>query len=543
MNSEKRILISVNDTGPKHSKSIINYVKDHVDTIVLLASVVFNVASIALAILVFVGHARRRNYIPQVILELQRLISAGSLTISSAVMALVGKRYIYSKLSNGDGIHTKRIVLYSDTSITSILGGIFQIEMLSFVLLASWGLGFATGLTVNYTAKLVPVKTIGQIGLPVGTLDLTQPFTSLFDATSSFFNPMPTAYVFDTYFSSLGNYIEVFGMLTTTGTPMGRIIYPSIATPPYLAHTKPSYTTAAVLNGFQIAVQNASSNLDEDPYCSVGGVYDVWFAGADLQSLTLITNFTGSDYGKGDVSSSPTQYTATAVIMGGALSGPVQGDSSIVGGSFIVDGRTWPLTMSGTQWATLIVDVICNTSDVFDWTAAFNGHHFYDIPTWTSMLGSVVGSYSAANAGFFLPPVYIQYQEPALLALVPDYGVSVLIPNIVISIIMLIIAWQFGRGSQLHPDFLNSIRILLDFLKKDNISLSNQSLGTTEEALGNPCLQVIHNKHSNLAGQLDIGSSLHEAPFSPLLPSSLLPHSTHHLVPHSRSNSHSALHS
>jgi hypothetical protein len=101
---------------------------------------------------------------------------------SSAVMVLVGKRYVFSKLS-GEGIHSQRIVSYSNPSIRSLLGGIiyFRFEVLLFGLLVFWGLGFATGVTANYVVKLVPIRSEVTYMIPFGSLDAIQFIIFFFD--------------------------------------------------------------------------------------------------------------------------------------------------------------------------------------------------------------------------------------------------------------------------------------------------------------------------------------------------------------------------
>ena len=118
--------------------------------------------------------------------------------------------------------------------------------------------------------------------------------------------------------------------------------------------------------------------------------------------------------------------------------------------------------------------------------------------------------------------------------------------NIIISIIMPVIAQKFGRGSQLHPDFLNSTQIVLDTSRNIDACLFNESLETTVDALGDPCLQVIQNRNSDLEGLLV--THTRSSPYVELnlllLSSTYSPsHSSSHLMPHSQSSSHSTFYS
>jgi hypothetical protein len=521
MLSEKRTLLSVKKRD-KRLKSMRNhYVGDYTDTFIFCGSVLFTLASVALIILVFIGQGLGRSHVPQAILELQRVIGATSLTISSAVMVLVGKRYLFTKLSDGNGIHSQRIVLYNNASITSLLGGIvqFRFEVLSLALLVVWGLGFATGLSANYVVKFGPGMSTTLYRIPAGSLDARFNTTTLISQTSSFFDLILTAGQMDTPLGFLGELgvIDVVGGVTTAGKPMGRIIYPTVD--PF-DDFKPDYTASAVLNGFQIAVHNVSSEPDMDPSCTLNQA-DIWFINADTQSFTLIIGWPMGGYtmdftptggyrtysvcSEDDtISCDPgyfTQYTATAVEMNGRLSRQANHTS------FIGSRGNSPLTMSNDQWAMVMMDVICNARlaggdlSVLDFGVVVNSIEDSTVATdelWTSVLGSIIGSYTVANKDPNGPLTAASTVQDPYSVLIPDYGVWVLISNTVISIIMLIMAWKFGKGSQLHPDFLNSTRILLDASGNGDFCLFNESLGSTMDALGDSCLQVIHNKDINL---------------------------------------------
>jgi hypothetical protein len=75
---------------------------------------------------------------------------------------------------------------------------------------------------------------------------------------------------------------DVVGVVTTTGRPMGRIIYSAIAMAGQF-----SYTIPTVWNGFQIAIQDVSSPA-KTPYCSLNSLVDVWLVSADRHSFTVV---------------------------------------------------------------------------------------------------------------------------------------------------------------------------------------------------------------------------------------------------------------
>jgi hypothetical protein len=121
--------------------------------------------------------------------------------------------------------------------------------------------------------------------IPAGSLDARFNTTTLISQTSSFLDLILTAAQMDTPVSFLGELgelgaIDVVGAVTTAGKPMGRIIYPTVDPFEYY---KPDYTPSAVLNGFQIAVNNVSSKPDKDPSCTLNQA-KIWFVNAGSRS-------------------------------------------------------------------------------------------------------------------------------------------------------------------------------------------------------------------------------------------------------------------
>jgi hypothetical protein len=271
------------------------------------------------------------------------------------------------------------------------------------------------------------------------------------------------------------------------------------------------------MNGFQIAVQNVSSKPEEQPHCTLSGNFPwsnygvqvpswssgVWFS-ADTQSLTTIVG-PGSPImvaGVEMLNDTYTKYTATAVTMDGILSST--GNHT----EFALNGTNSTLMMSDTQWATLMMDVICNATlpygtNVVDFGIAVNDPMYnLDITKdeiWTSLLGGIIGSYTTANQNqsettLTWPFVDVSVKDLENQVLHLYYGAYVLIANIVISIIMLSIAWRCG--CELHPTLLDSTHILLDTSRNVDISLVNESVARRVKVLGNPCLKVNRNGDS-----------------------------------------------
>ena len=71
---------------------------------------------------------------------------------------------------------------------------------------------------------------------------------------------------------------------------------------------------------------------------------------------------------------------------------------------------------------------------------------------------------------------------------IAQYGIYVLIFNIIVSLVMLIVVVKLRLASHLGPDFIDSTRLLLDPLKKPE--LFNASLKTTVDALADPYMSV-----------------------------------------------------
>ena len=556
--SEKHTLIHVKDRG-KRPKSIRNYfkdiIRDNADTFILLGGSLFVVASIVLMGLAYI---RKSPYQSAVMSVLQRVVAASSLTVSSAVMMVFAKRYMFSRLSR-NGIHSQSITFYNEASVTSLLGGILQFppDPLSLCLLLYWGMGLATGLAASNVIKFVSHPSVLPTSFPAGSLDARFNSTTLFSQISSSLNLILSASYTDISLNDVGDFgvIEVI----TSEEPKGRILYPPI--PPLPLVTAEFTAPTAVLNGFQIAIQNVTSKPDQPPSCTLDGLIasDIWLVSADTQSFTVVVlldevscSFVLCDGDDAeDAQTVITQYTATAVTMGGNLTRQANGPTT-----FYVNGTYSTLTMSDSQWAMVIMDVICNASlssgTVMEFGATINsnwlgGGTATPDGLWSSVLQSIIGCYTLVNTNPNWPLVNVTVQIPEI-APTPTSWFAVIGLNAFISFFILAFAYDFGKETQLHPDFLNSTRILLDASRNADLSLFNESLGSTVDALGDLHLRTIH-KDFDSDGLLEthVYSSPRETLESP--PSSSSPSSPHsssnHLATHSssQSNSRSTLHS
>ncbi|KIJ60154.1 hypothetical protein HYDPIDRAFT_43552 [Hydnomerulius pinastri MD-312] len=479
-----------------------SWANDGADTFILLSSLLLTLASIALVVLIFVGHALEWDYIPEGMQVLQRAISALSLSVTSALVVLFGKRYVFSKLST-DGIRSQRIALYSNATIGSLIGAFlrFRVELLSIALLAVWALGLATGITVNNSVRLAPLESDLYIGLPVGSLDpkdIIGDSTSLVGQASARLDYVVSSLVSGV--DGVVGLVNVTGAKTTTGDPMGSIYYPPL--PAFTIFGE--FVTPGILNSFQISVDQPTSVPSTAQKYNCTQAYgvtgpDIWMANANTQSFTIIIGNTATP-------ETFYQFTATAIVMGGTISAHREYTE------FALNGTTWSLTMSDNQWASQIMDMICNTvtpnagdyggTSLLDFAYWLNERDMYDTNSgevsdemlWTSVLGAAVGAYSAAK----WPEAAMNYNVVTQAAfysymrLTPYYGVYVLIIDIVASIAMLFVAWRLRKASDLRSDFMNPTRLLLDPLTKPG--LFNAPLQTTVNAVGDPYLLVTQNK-------------------------------------------------
>ena len=560
--SGKYTLIHVKEGG-KRPKSICNYFGDYMDTFILLGGWLFVAASIALVVLALAENGESALQLAEngetiVQSVLQRVIAVSSLTVSSAVMVVVGKRYVFSKLS-GNGIRSQRIILYNEVSITSLILH-FRFEMLSFALLLYWGSGLVTGLAANNVVGFVSASHRSETQFPAGSLDAQVGSTIAASPCSGNSGGSLDAHVNSTtLFSQISSCLDLIisaseldSSLNDVGTlgvieinikeePTGRMVYPLIPLPPALVGV--NFTApAAVLNGFQIATHNVTSKPDKPPSCTLSGS-DIWFVSADTQSFTLVVGRLIDESSCKNVTCDEqtviTQYTATAVTIGGTLYSEASGHTT-----FVANGTYSNLTMSDSQWAMVMMDVICNASlanglTVMDFGTIvnLNEYEFGTTPSdglWSSVLHSIIGSYTVVNINPHWPFVNCIIQTNVASA----YNVIVIAFNTLFSVAMLVTAFVLGKQNQLHRAFLNSTRILLDASRNADLFLFNESLGSTVDALGDSQLQVMIQKDFDSDGLLE--TNIYSSPRE-TLPSS----SSDRIAPHSslQSNSYSTPHS
>ncbi|KAL4064791.1 hypothetical protein V8B97DRAFT_1294656 [Scleroderma yunnanense] len=483
--------------------------KDAADTFIVLSSLLLTVVSIALAVLVFVGQALKWDHIPGILQVLQRVISALALSVTSSVVVLVGKRYVFAQLSE-KGIKSQRIAVYVNSSISNLLGHFMRgrLEGFSLALFAFWLLGLATGLTANNTARLAPLQTILDIGLPVGSLDpkdISGQNTSLVAHASAELDFVVSSLTSGV--DGIVGLINVTGAETQQGVRAGSIYYPPLPDNTLFSQ----FDTTAFLNGFQVSIDSVNPLPSSaqmlncySAYTNLGPTF--YFVSGDTQKFAFIYTLNNSTY---------YQVTSTAVVMGGRLTS----DSAYT--EFALDGSTSSLTMSDSQWASQIMEVICSTvtssggfysgTSLVDFAYFINQRDMYNTNSgsvseemiWTTVLGLVVGAYSATK--WPLAPMDYQLTTAVSLPnnphLAPYYGVYVLIAYIIASLIMLLLAWRLGTASGLHTDFLNPTRLLLDPLRRPD--LFDASLQQTIRALGDPYIQVTRDSQLVFKGQKD----------------------------------------
>ena len=488
-------------------------VPDAADLFVLLCSFLLTTASIVLVALIFYVQATfNLGPVPSGALSiLQRAISTLSVTITSAVIMVAGKRYVLFKLAGG-GICSRKVAVYSYPSIGNLAHYLvchgFELPLLA--LSAVWALGLATGLTIGDAWAMVPVVQWMPVGVPFGPFDIAPlaPGSLLVSASGLLSYAMASVC---SGVSGIVGLIEMGGTQLASGGPMGVLFYPPL--PGYIPNSDFSLSTP--LNGFNISVEPLSSipptarNLTCVNSTGFGfGTGQLWYEGGDNQTLSIITTFPDSQ--------SLYRLNASAIV----LSGTLRSTSSAT--EFAPDGETWPNVMSNDRWAQDIVSLVCNATypaagsciggaSLFDFAYTLNAEYYAldvlgtDSPTavgiyWSTALGMAMGAYSfamLAAVDSVMPIVPVTRND--VLQFTPCYGVYVLILNVVVSVAMLVVVVRLRMASRLGADFMNGTRLLLDPLK--NPELFNASLDTTVNALANPYMLVSEESKFLLAKQ------------------------------------------
>ncbi|KAF8133646.1 hypothetical protein EV363DRAFT_1397067 [Boletus edulis] len=452
---------------------------DAADLFVLLSSFLLTTTSIVQVVLVFHAQtASSRNSTLIVLSMLPRVISSLSVTITSAVIMVAGKRYVLFKLSRG-GLRSRRVAVYNNPSIGNLAsylisrGAEFPLVCLSAV----WGLALATSLTVNDSWEMGP-GTVDQVFfVPFGPFDLAPPGTTWI---------VPAAEQLTLVVSMLCLDLQgAIGLINITSThPMGIVYYPSL---PLLAPNT-AFSFSTTFNGFNITMEPLSSvpSTAQNLTCAFGAndtSLVLWSDGSDSQTLSIIAT-SPSD------SSSIFRFNATAIIMGGTLFST--GDYT----EFALNGTSWPNVMpNNSQWAQDITDLICYTT--FPPIGDYPDLSFSDVASllnkdaddpynhWSTVLNMAIGAYSSTI--LYPPTKHVQTTQYGI-RFTSKFGIYILILHIIVSLLVLIVVVGLRLASRLGADFMNATRLLLDPLKDSE--LFNASLKTTVDTLEDPYMLV-----------------------------------------------------
>ncbi|KAF8443068.1 hypothetical protein L210DRAFT_3643950 [Boletus edulis BED1] len=466
---------------------------DAAELFVLLCSFLLATTSIVLVALVFYTQTVASSSYPiprKTLSNLQRVISALSVTITSAVIMVVGKRYVFFKLARG-GLRSTRVAVYSNPSIGNLASYLISrgVEFPLVCLSAVWGLALATSLTVNDSWEEGPLTSLVDIPIPFGPFDPATPGSSWI---------IPAAEQLNFAMSSLClgvpgtvGLINITSTNVATDNSMGVVYYPPL--PSSTPNTGFSFSTT--LNGFNITMEPLSSvpSTAQNLTCAPSVIDTplmLWSDGSNSQTLSIIAT-SPSD------SSSIFRFNATAIIMSGTLFST--GDYT----EFALNGTSWPNVMpNNSQWAQDITTLICNTT--FPPIGDCSGSSFSDFASllntdfesidgddpyshWSTVLNMAIGAYSSAMYPYIGERVFVPITYEGI-NFTAQYGIYILIFHIVVSLVMLIVVVKLRMASHLGADFINSTRLLLDPLKKPE--LFNASLRTTVDALEDPYMLV-----------------------------------------------------
>ncbi|KAH0831937.1 hypothetical protein J3R83DRAFT_12822 [Lanmaoa asiatica] len=478
------------------------WLADAADIFILLCSFLLTTASIVLAALIFNTQGIFGwDLVPRETLSiLQRVISALSTTITSALIVVAAKRYVLFKLARG-GIRSRRVAVYSRPSIGNLAYYLvwhgFELPLLALSVV--WALGLATGLTVNDAWAMVPTVQEMLMAVPFGPFGTpVAPGSLLVPASGQLSYAM--ASVCSGVAGTTGLIQMMGGVQLASGGPMGALFYPPL--PYYTPNSDFSLSTS--LNGFNVSMESLSSipptaqNLtcvDNTGYGFSTG--QLWYEGGDNQTLSIIATLPDSQ--------SLYRFNASAIILGGTLQST--GNAT----EFLPNGTTWPNVMSNDRWAQDIASLVCNATyptagscaggaSLLDFAIALNTDPYSlsvfgtDSETeagiyWSTALGMAMGAYSSASwptIGITLADVPVTLND--VLQFTPRYGVYVLVTNVVVSAIMLVVVVRLRMASRLGGDFIDTTRLLLDPLKKPE--LFNASLETIVDTLANPYMMV-----------------------------------------------------
>ncbi|KAG8818823.1 hypothetical protein FRC19_010295 [Serendipita sp. 401] len=465
------------------------------DLLAVLSLVGLLIVSVVVITLVFVGSTRYWEEIPLALTIMQTGIATLMLPVFSAVLRLLGQRYIYAQLSN-KGLRSRSVANYNDWSVGSALNQAVaaRLEPLGILLLLVWLLGLATGFTVRESAKLSPYLAYDMpVALPFGSLD----HETFIPSTDSVV-PLAAGTI-----SSLASVIETrsegsFGYINVTNAYAGSVYYPP------LSLSLGSFEAPARLNGLQVTFTNLQSipSTASQLNCTQ---YSSWYSFWLLRATQTTLSFAYTD----NENKSYTQVDSTAVVLGGRLSIQKLGPHPYA--EFEANGTTWELTMKDSKWATQLMDIVCTTTVVdtvysgdntlLGFARGINQRDMYDTNSgvtsderiWSTTMGIAIGAFSSNrfNSAPFSPQIYVDMKTDTMV-LVPTYGVYILIANTVASAILLLAIWNLYRASPLVRDFMDPTRLLLGPL--EDKQLFNATLDETIRQLDDPHLQVTQSQ-------------------------------------------------
>ena len=478
---------------------------DTADLFILLCSFLLTTTCIVFVTLVFRMQVTWRIFwagkpIPRETLSiLQRIISSLSVTITSAVIMVAGKRYVLFKLGRG-GLRSRRVAVYSSPSIGNLASYMMlrRAELPLLCLSAVWGLALATSLTVNDTWEVGPRPAFMNIALPSGPFIPATPGSSWIVPASEQLAFIVSSFCFGVA-DSVG-LVKVTSANIVTDHPMGIVYYP----PRPFSQQNIGFSFSTTMNGFNISMEHLSSipSTAQSLTCTNSTInpvpLELYFGGSDNQTLSIIASQSL------DVNANIIRFNATAIVMGGTLSST--GNYT----EFALNGTSWPNVMSvDNQWAQDITSLICNTTfspvgscstlapSLSDFADVLNANSLsyskHDDENeiygrWSTILNMVLGAYSSA----MYPHIGDDAQVVPIVEygahFTSQYGIYILILHIVVSLAMLVVVVRLRLASHLGTDFIHSTRLLLDPLKKPE--LFNASLSTTVDALGDPYMLV-----------------------------------------------------
>ncbi|KAG8816146.1 hypothetical protein FRC17_000415, partial [Serendipita sp. 399] len=484
------------DAGTKRRRRIAT--SDHFAVLSLLGLVIVSIITIGLT---FTAERGDSLYPFSDLSPLQIVIAAVTLPVTSTVLRIIGKRYVYARLC-GNGLRSRQVANLNDWSVSQALDQMaaLRFDLLGILLLVVWLLALATGLTVRHSEKPIPIVLPRQlVYLNTGTGSLDAPGTVRLSSLALSTSDRIFSFVSAFEARSEGS----FGYINMTNAYAGRVYYPPL---PKLSG---KFVAPASLNGLKVEVSHLQALPSSAFKLDCSGEYQpsgsLWLLRATQTMLSFV-------YSSQAAPGRCIQVNSTAVMLGGRLS--VDRIGSRPYARFEANGSTWPMEMSDDQWAFGLMDVVCSslrthTEYFFNHTlesfgVGINQRDMFpadpevisDEKIWSTVMGTVVGAYSDSIYGYG-----VGNARPAITVdltisndgSAPEWGIYILIANTVVSILLLYVVWGLLEASPLDQDFLDSTRLLLGPL--DDTQLFNATLDETIRNLNDPYLQVLYPRH------------------------------------------------